>query len=112
MIALIGSSLSRFVVYAGFEVNQKYIAENLCVNKARPWMHCDGKCYFMKKIKQAAEKEKKQEREDQKNSFQVAVCTPLQLPKLKPQIGKQLFVPEASFSLPQGFTSIFQPPKV
>ena len=49
------------MVYAAFEVNQNYIATTLCENKARPWMHCNGQCYLMKKIKATEEKEKKQE---------------------------------------------------
>eukprot|EP01037_Dinobryon_pediforme_P014797 gene14797-14929_t len=73
LAALIGTNCSRFFVIAGFELNQKYIADNLCVNKSRPWMHCNGHCYFMKKIRDAQEKEKKQEKADQKNLFQEAL---------------------------------------
>lgn len=36
-------------------------------------MHCNGHCYFMKKIRDAQEKEKKQEKADQKNLFQEAL---------------------------------------
>ena len=75
LVALIGSSFSRFFVFVGFEANNKYIAENLCVNKSRPWMHCNGKCYLMKKLKQAEEKEKKQQRENTKGLHQEALVT-------------------------------------
>eukprot|EP01133_Synstelium_polycarpum_P002794 gene2794-3216_t len=70
LVALISSNLSRFFIYAGFQANQKFIATSLCENKSRPWMHCNGRCYLMKKLKQAEEKEKKQERSEQKNRFQ------------------------------------------
>jgi len=73
LVALISSGFSRFFIYAGFELNHKYIAENLCVNKNRPWLHCDGKCYFMRKIKEAQENEKKQDRADQQNHYQEAL---------------------------------------
>ncbi len=73
LVALISSNFSRFFSYAGFELNRKYIAENLCVNKNRPWLHCNGKCYFMKKIRHAEENEKKQQREDQKSRYQEAL---------------------------------------
>jgi len=73
LVALIGSNFSRFFIYAGFELNHKYIAENLCVNKSRPWLHCNGKCYFMRKIKEAQDNEKKQERADQKAHYQEAL---------------------------------------
>jgi len=64
-----GSSLSRFFVYAGFEMNQKYIASALCENRNRPEMHCNGKCYLMKKLKQAEEKEKRQEENNLKKGL-------------------------------------------
>ncbi|MDB5021541.1 MAG: hypothetical protein JWQ28_2668 [Pedobacter sp.] len=67
LVALIGSSLSRVFVYAGFEANQSYIAKVLCENKSRPWMHCNGRCYLMKKLKEATEKEKKQQERDNLN---------------------------------------------
>lgn len=61
LTALISSNFSKFFVYAGFGLNQKYIAETLCINKSRPWLHCNGRCYFMKKIKQAEDDDRKQE---------------------------------------------------
>lgn len=69
LFAMFSASFSRFFVYASFEMNKKYIAAKLCENKNRPWLHCDGHCYFMKKVKQAEEKERKQAREDQKNRY-------------------------------------------
>ena len=73
LVALISSGFSRFFIYAGFELNHKYIAENLCVNKNKPWMHCNGKCFFMRKIKEARENEKKQDRANQQNHLQEAL---------------------------------------
>ena len=73
LVALIDSNFSRFFIYAGFELNQKYIAENLCINKNKPWMHCNGKCFFMRKIKEAQDNEKKQDRADQQNLYQEAL---------------------------------------
>ncbi len=32
-------------------VNYKYISEELCVNKDKPEMHCNGKCHLKKEIK-------------------------------------------------------------
>jgi len=70
LFALIGSNFSRFFVFAGFSINQKYIAAALCENKNKPWMHCNGKCYLMKKIKQVEEKQRNEDRQTQKNLFQ------------------------------------------
>jgi len=70
LVAVVSANFSRLYVYAGFGFNQKYIAANLCENRSKPWLHCNGHCYLMKKIKQAEEKEKSEERQTQKSLFQ------------------------------------------
>jgi hypothetical protein len=39
-------------------INYEYISKVLCVNKAKPAMHCNGKCHLMKELAKAAENEK------------------------------------------------------
>jgi len=63
-------NFSRFFVVAGFELNRNYIAANLCENRDKPAVHCDGKCYFAKKMKQADDKQASDERQSQKSLFQ------------------------------------------
>ena len=70
LCSLIFSNFSRLYIYTAFELNQYYIVNNLCENRNKPEMHCKGKCYLAKKIKQAEEKEKKQEQEVQKKGTQ------------------------------------------
>lgn len=70
LLAVMSANFSRLFVYAGFGLNQKYIASTLCENRSRPWLHCNGKCYLMKKVKQAEEREKSEERQTQKSLFQ------------------------------------------
>jgi hypothetical protein len=67
--SLIFANFSRLFVYADFALNHQYIVDNFCVNKGKPWMHCNGRCYLMKKIKAAEQKEQRQERTDQKNHY-------------------------------------------
>lgn len=40
-------------------INQDYIAEYLCINKDKPMLNCDGKCYLAKML-QAEQDEKQQ----------------------------------------------------
>jgi len=51
-------TFSTFIIQADFFLNRSYIAKNLCVNRNKPIMHCNGKCYLTKKLKD-------QERQDQ-----------------------------------------------
>ncbi len=50
--AIFIQTFSTFIIKADFYINQSYIAKNLCVNKDKPMMHCNGKCYLSKKLKQ------------------------------------------------------------
>jgi len=70
LLALVSVNLSRYFIFAGFELNKKYIAANLCENRDKPWLHCNGHCYFMKKIKAAQDAEKSDTQQSQKNLFQ------------------------------------------
>jgi hypothetical protein len=33
-----------------YHVNYNFIVKNECVNRAKPWMHCNGKCYLHKEL--------------------------------------------------------------
>ncbi|RKR84659.1 hypothetical protein BDD43_4908 [Mucilaginibacter gracilis] len=116
LVTLISSNFSMFMVYAGFEMNHKYIAENLCINRSRPWMHCNGKCYFMKKIHQAEENEKKQEAKDNLNRLEVSFFQePFQLSFIEPAIletVKSSFPPYTYQYSSRYIETIFRPPTV
>ncbi len=44
---------------ANYLVNQDYIAEFLCINKDKPELECNGKCYLKKQLKEASEEKEK-----------------------------------------------------
>ena len=48
------------VIFLQYEFNKEYIIQNYCVNKNRPQLHCDGKCYLAKKLKAAEQNEENQ----------------------------------------------------
>ncbi len=60
LVLILLQSFSKVGVYLSFRVNQTYIAKTLCINKAKPELRCNGKCYLAKKLKQAEEQEQKQ----------------------------------------------------
>ncbi|NBA85345.1 hypothetical protein GVN16_06205 [Emticicia sp. CRIBPO] len=63
-LSLIGLMLTKTmivpVLFLDYELRKDFIIKNYCVNKNRPEMHCDGKCYLAKRIKSAEEKDEKQ----------------------------------------------------
>jgi hypothetical protein len=48
--ALIAHTFSRSLVLADYMVNLEAY-KKVCVNKAKPMMHCNGKCQMLKKMK-------------------------------------------------------------
>ncbi len=40
-----------------YVVNYDYISKVLCENKAKPMMHCNGKCHLMKELAKASDAE-------------------------------------------------------
>jgi hypothetical protein len=59
------------VIYLDYELNKQFIINNYCVNKSRPQLHCDEKCYLAKKL----QAEEQKEQESQRNAFIKAEIT-------------------------------------
>ena len=56
-------------------INYDYIAKELCENKAKPQMHCNGKCHLMKELAKAAENEKPaSQKKSQHQETEVLFC--------------------------------------
>lgn len=47
---MLAQSFGKCFVVIEYNLNKDFIAKNLCVNKAKPKMHCNGKCQMMKKL--------------------------------------------------------------
>lgn len=112
IIALIATNFSSLFVYAGFELNRNYITTKFCENKDRPWLHCNGKCYFIKKIKQAQDKEKSDERQSQKNLFQEALFTQKPVICFYSRVLQVYLVGTHRVTLPTAYFPVFQPPQL
>ncbi len=44
-------------IYLDFELRREYIVKYLCVNRDKPKLNCNGKCYLSKRIAEARESE-------------------------------------------------------
>lgn len=44
-------------LWVSYLLNQEYIAEVLCINKEKPKLQCNGKCYLRKKLEVTADSE-------------------------------------------------------
>ena len=106
------ANFTKLFIYAGFELNHEYIVTELCENRDMPELNCDGQCYLSKKLKQAAEKEKSQERESQKHNFQEAFITERLALRAPVCFAKSFSAKATIFLLPQPSFVIFHPPRV
>lgn len=57
ILLVMSQTFSHWFVVMGFKVNQHYIAKNLCENRFRPKLNCNGNCVLMKKLKQQEKEE-------------------------------------------------------
>src|SRR5690606_18525904 len=66
---------STLTLIAGFELNRSYIAQNLCVNRDKPSMHCNGKCFLEKELHKDQQR-KNQESENGGNRLVLSLFSP------------------------------------
>lgn len=106
---------SKFIVVVDYWINKDYIAKNLCENKAKPKMHCDGKCHLAKQIDKQEKKEKPTKnslKEKQASIYFCSVKADFQFSEISVnQNEKNLFGFKNKFK-DQFIGSIKQPPKV
>lgn len=55
-------------VYLDFELRKEYIISNLCENRFKPHLHCDGKCYLAKQLQKVAEDSARNETQKQSDT--------------------------------------------
>ncbi len=112
IVFTLSANFSKLFIFAGFEMNKTVIATTLCENRDKPWMHCNGHCYLLKKIKQAEEKEKSEERQTGKSLFQEACCDKALTVTFNTQLIGVMSTPYSDFVLPQRSAAIFHPPQL
>ncbi|RFS17468.1 hypothetical protein [Emticicia sp. C21] len=56
-LALVVKSFVVPFICLDYEIRKDFIIKNYCVNKNKPELHCDGKCFLAKKINTQTEKE-------------------------------------------------------
>ncbi|MDZ7877085.1 MAG: hypothetical protein U5L45_05420 [Saprospiraceae bacterium] len=103
-------------IFVNFKINQDFIAKNLCENRAKPKMHCNGNCVLMKKLKKADNEEQKQIPQTLKEKQEVLYSCQLTNFSLTPQfICTEKSKLNSHYSLAfssSHFSSIFRPPKL
>jgi hypothetical protein len=58
LFAMLSQLFSSVMIIANYVANKEYISKNLCENRTKPKMHCNGKCHLMKQLQKDSKKEK------------------------------------------------------
>jgi hypothetical protein len=77
LFSIVCQVFSTSLLVVGFEVNQKYIVEHLCVNKDKPMMHCNGHCHLQKRLNDD-EKNQNATPVNAKESFEISYCNTIE----------------------------------
>ncbi len=62
LIAVLLQTFSAAIAVSEYFANKKFITEQLCENRSRPQLHCNGKCYLKKKLAIESEGQKSEKR--------------------------------------------------
>jgi len=100
-------------VQADYLLNKDYIAKVLCINEAKPQMHCEGKCCLARKLKEQ-EKQDQQAPNSRKEKFDIQpFFLPKQLSLVNIRFSHNVEYPTTEDLINSSFHhSIFHPPNV
>lgn len=94
----------------------EYISTVLCENKEIPEMNCNGKCYLMKALAEASQKESGEKKKSHTASIEllpfVFTETGFDIPKEYIETTKIEFPIVSEFTGRQNFQTLFRPPIV
>ena len=108
-------TFTSWLIVAEYTINQEYIAKNLCVNKAKPQLHCKGKCQLMKKM---AEEDKQTSSSSQTGGKikmgDVLFTHDFQLPVISNLLAQSKNCPSHYLvkTATGSYTSVFHPPAI
>lgn len=113
MFLILAQALGRWAIVLEYEVKKDYISKNLCENRNKPQLHCNGKCQLAKKMKEE-EKENNRSNNDKSKSESPTV---FDKPAADPVIFSSSYLPDLfpldTFHIQQlQPRAIFRPPCV
>lgn len=105
------SVFGQGVVVIRYYINKQYIAAELCENRARPMLHCDGKCVLARKL-QEADRQEKQQGIVKTEKFEVAGVKSLAdwLPPVFTKVFNQQFFVDFQHPVLHRSLPLFRPP--
>lgn len=97
-----------------YHLNYNFIVKNVCINRDKPWMHCNGKCYLHKQLEDVFEGNQKHPQNLSMRDFKFSEFTEqindfsLACPVIISQKPSAVYHNYYHFSL---YSKIFRPPQ-
>ena len=112
LLAFLAQSFSKPFIVAGYFANTAAYAKN-CENKAKPKLHCNGKCQMMKKLRQEENKDKQNPERKSDNKEEVlsfkSFSETIHIYPIKIKTTYPLSISSKAIDMPRSF---FHPPIV
>ena len=110
-LSILIQTFSWFFYDAAYVLNKDYIAGKLCVNKDKPAMHCNGKC-FLAKQQQKEEQQNDKSADNRKEKFEIQFFSLPSAINLETVVFRNdiIYSNRVNFSLPEFYSSVFHPP--
>jgi len=99
---------------AWYEANKAYVAKELCENKARPQMKCNGKCYLRKQLNKT-ENNQQQNQQSKQSQTEAVEFLPVTAFTFTPCFHEEANTYIDIYTSPKGYNplvNIFHPPQV
>lgn len=104
-------SFNRTVIVVNYYTNTNSFAKN-CINKAKPKLHCNGKCQLIKKLKQEENKDKQNPERRNDNKDEVLFCSKSQTFQYNSNVSIALYFPMININQTKDIAfDFFQPPQ-
>lgn len=110
LAALAAQSFSQLGIVAYYRLNRSYIAKYLCINRDKPMMHCNGKCFLARQLR---ENEQREHQGNVEVKADIALFCSTSQEFLSPSLPVAVILLNrySTVDYPRPFFSIFHPPQ-
>jgi hypothetical protein len=101
--------LARLFPFIEYKLNKEFIAKNLCENRNKPQMKCEGKCHLQKQLQKTAGNET-QGKTENKDKVEDVIFTSVKKINFSDETAQAFYRVKVSSYSHTAFSAIFHPP--
>lgn len=111
-VSILAQSMNKALIVLNYQINKDYITKNLCENRNKPAMKCNGKCHLRKQLAGDDQNKNSNSRSQEETSEVILFFhhTDLKIHFIKEFITKQIFFSVDEFISLDYIRNIFHPP--